>query len=39
MSDVVAVEAAMIQYAKAKNCALGERLGGRRIIFTDAERR
>lgn len=32
-------EAAVIEYLKAENRVLRERLGGRRIIFTDAERR
>ena len=32
-------QAAVIEYLKAENRALRERLGGRRIIFTDAERR
>ena len=31
--------AATIDYLKAENRMLRERLGGRRIIFTDAERR
>ena len=32
-------QAATIEYLKAENRMLRERLGGRRIIFTDAERR
>ena len=32
-------QAAVIEYLKAENRLLRERLGGRRIIFTDAERR
>jgi hypothetical protein len=32
-------QAATIDYLKAENRMLRERLGGRRIIFTDAERR
>jgi hypothetical protein len=32
-------QAAVIEYLKAENRMLRERLGGRRIIFTDAERR
>lgn len=31
--------AVQIEYLKAENCALRHRLGGRRIVFTDAERR
>ena len=32
-------QAAVIEYLKAENRLLRARLGGRRIIFTDAERR
>src|SRR6266852_8877444 len=32
-------QAAVIEYLNAENRLLRERLGGRRIIFTDAERR
>jgi putative transposase len=32
-------QAATIEYLKAENRVLRERLGGRRIVFTDAERR
>ena len=32
-------QAATIEYLKAENRLLRERLGGRRIVFTDAERR
>ena len=32
-------QTAVIEYLKAENCLLRERLGGRRIVFTDAERR
>src|SRR5512134_1830005 len=32
-------QVAVIEYLKAENRSLRERLGGRRIIFTDAERR
>src|SRR5216683_2638648 len=32
-------QAAVIEYVSAENRVLRERLGGRRIIFTDAERR
>lgn len=32
-------QAAVIEYLKAENRLLRERLGGRRIVFTDAERR
>src|SRR5215510_9362503 len=32
-------QAAVIEYLKAENRLLRERLGGRHIIFTDAERR
>jgi hypothetical protein len=31
-------QAAAIEYLQAENCILRARLGGRRIIFTDAER-
>jgi hypothetical protein len=32
-------QATVIEYLKAENSVLRERLGGRRILFTDAERR
>jgi hypothetical protein len=32
-------QAEVVEYLKAENCMLRQNLGGRRIVFTDAERR